>query len=62
MRDDYKLKGSTTDLKLQVEADVAKVLADMEKYTGYTVSELANTAIKNFITRHSDFLPPRSKN
>ena len=62
MRDDYKLKGKTEALQVQVEADVAEKLAAMEKYSGHSASELANTAIKNFITRHSDFLPPRSKN
>ena len=61
MRDDYKLKGQTSSLQVQVEADVAEKLAAMEKYTGHSVSELANTAIKNFITRHSDFLPSKPK-
>lgn len=62
MRDDYKLKGNTESLQVQVESDVAEKLLAMEKYMGHSVSELANTAIKNFITRHSDFLPPRAKN
>jgi hypothetical protein len=61
MRDDYKLQGKTAPMQIQVEADVAEKLAAMEKYTGHSVSELANTAIKNFITRHSDFLPPKPK-
>jgi hypothetical protein len=57
MRDDYKLKGATLNLQIEVEKDVADRLRAMEKHVGLTVSELANTAMKRFITHHSDFMP-----
>lgn len=58
MRDDYKLKGTTARIEFDVEKDVAEKIRAMEKYSGLTASELANTALKRFITHHSDFLPP----
>ena len=58
MRDDYKLKGSAVRVGFDVEKDVAEKLNAMEKFTGLSVSELGNTALKRFITHHSDFLPP----
>jgi hypothetical protein len=57
MRDDYKLKGPTTRIEVEVEQDVADKLRGMEKHVGLTVSELSNTALKRFITHHSDFMP-----
>jgi hypothetical protein len=57
MRDDYKLKGATARLEIEVEQDVAERIRAMEKHTGLSVSELANTALKRFITHHSDFMP-----
>jgi hypothetical protein len=57
MRDDYKLKGATVKLGFDVEKDVAEKMNSMEKFTGLSVSELCNTALKRFITHHSDFLP-----
>jgi hypothetical protein len=61
MRDDYKIKTTTAPLEVQIEAELTQKLVAMEKYTGHTVSELVNTAVKNFVSRHSDFLPPQSK-
>ena len=58
MRDDYKIKGATSALQIDVEKDLVEKLRAMEKQTGIKVSELANTAIKRFCTHHSDFLPP----
>jgi vacuolar-type H+-ATPase subunit I/STV1 len=57
MRDDYKLKGATVRMEIEVEADVADKMKSMEKHVSLTVSELSNTALKRFITHHSDFLP-----
>lgn len=57
MRDDYKLKGATARMEINVEKDVAERIAAMEKHTGLSASELANTALKRFITHHSDFMP-----
>lgn len=57
MRDDYKMKGSTARFEVQVEAEVAEKIRAMESHTGISASELANTALKRFITHHSDFLP-----
>ncbi len=60
MRDDYRLKGATVHFEVTVEKDVAEKIAAMEKKTKLTASELANTALKRFITHHSDFLPEDS--
>ena len=60
MLDDYKLKGVTKKLELEVEVEVAEKLAKMEIYSKLSVSELTNTALKRFITAHQDFLPPKS--
>ena len=57
MREDYKLIGTKARVDFEVEQDVAEKLRAMEKHTGLTTSELANTALKRFITQHSDFLP-----
>jgi hypothetical protein len=60
MRDDYKIKGSKVKLEVEVEAAVAEILAEMEKFSKLSRSELTNTALKRFITSHKDFLPPHS--
>lgn len=57
MRDDYKLVGTTVKVQVEVEKEVADKLAAMEKHTKLTQSELANTALKRFISHHNDFLP-----
>jgi hypothetical protein len=61
MKEDYKLKGSTAKLELEVEKEVAEKIAAMEKHSKITRSELANTALKRFISHHKDFLPPDHK-
>lgn len=61
MRDDYKLKGPVTKVAVEVEKDVAEKLAQMEVHSKISQSELANTALKRFISAHKDFLPPNSK-
>lgn len=58
MRDDYKITAKTEALQVTIEADLVLKLAAMEKHTKLTQSELANTAIKRFISQHKDFLPP----
>jgi hypothetical protein len=57
MREDYKLKGATARVEFEVERDVAEKIRAMEKHTGLSLSELGNTALKRFITHHSDFMP-----
>ena len=57
MREDYKLKGATVRMEIEVEKDVAERIKAMEKHVGLSVSELSNTALKRFITHHSDFMP-----
>ncbi len=59
MRDDYKLKGATAKITIEVEKEVAENLAKMETYSKHSQSELTNTALKRFITQHKDFLPPK---
>jgi hypothetical protein len=60
MLDDYKLKGPTQKIEIEIEADVAEKLAKMEKFAKLTRSEIANTALKRFISAHKDFLPESS--
>lgn len=58
MREDYKISGKTTRIEVEVEKEVAEKLLTMEKHTKLSSSELANTALKRFISAHKDFLPP----
>lgn len=57
MKDDYKLKGTTAKIEINVEKDVAEILLAMEKHSKFSCSELTNTALKRFISAHKDFLP-----
>jgi metal-responsive CopG/Arc/MetJ family transcriptional regulator len=58
MRDDYKLRGKTVKLDgVEVESEVLELLEKMEKHSKLSRSELANTALKRFISHHKDFLP-----
>lgn len=61
MRDDYKIKGTTTKVMVEVEKEIADRLVSMEKFSKHSVSELANTALKRFISQHKDFLPPEER-
>ena len=61
MKDDYKLKGTTTKIEIEVEKSVAEILLAMEKHSKLTRSELTNTALKRFISAHKDFLPREAK-
>lgn len=58
MRDDYRVKGASQDLKVKIEKDIADQIQAMSKHTQLTVSELVNTALKRFCSSHKDFLPP----
>lgn len=57
MREDYKIVKPTGSVNLQIESEIIATLQAMESQTKLTVSELANTAIKRFISAHKDFLP-----
>ncbi|MBY0469797.1 hypothetical protein K2X30_01425 [bacterium] len=57
MRDDYKLNGPVGKLEIEVEKEVLERLLAMEKHSKLSKSELANTALKRFISAHKDFLP-----
>lgn len=57
MREDYKIVKPTGSIHLQIENDVIDTLKAMESQTKLNVSELANTAIKRFISAHNDFIP-----
>jgi metal-responsive CopG/Arc/MetJ family transcriptional regulator len=59
MRDDYKIQGAVEKVEVQVEKAVAEKLAEMEKHTKLTRSEITNTALKRFISQHNDFLPKK---
>jgi hypothetical protein len=58
MLDDYKLTGPTRKIEIEVENEVAENLLKMESYSKFTISELADTALKRFIASHKDFFPP----
>lgn len=58
MREDYKIKGSVEKLQIEIEKEVVETLKKMEAHTKLTASEIANTALKRFISQHKDFLPP----
>ncbi len=57
MLDDYKLKGKTIRIEVEIEDEVAEKLVRMEKHINLSKSEIANTALKRFISSHKDFLP-----
>lgn len=57
MLDDYKLKGATKKIEVEIEASVADTLDKMAAYIKLSHSEIANTALKRFIAGHKDFLP-----
>ena len=59
MKDDYQIKGETTNLSVQLEVEVVEILKKMAAYKKLSESEMANTAIKRFIAVHSDFLPKK---
>ena len=62
MLDEYKLKGATKKIQIEVETAVADKLARMEEFTKLSVSEIANTALKRFISAHKDFMPLNNSN
>ena len=57
MKEDYKIKAPTKKIEIEVETKVAEQLIAMEGFTQIKVSEIANTALKRFISQHKDFLP-----
>ena len=59
MRDDYKLKGALLKLEVEIEKEIVEKILEMEKHAKLSRSELANTALKRFISAHKDFLPPK---
>ena len=61
MLNEYKLKGATKKVQVEVEAEVADALARMEGFIKLSPSEITNTALKRFISAHKDFLPPPVK-
>jgi hypothetical protein len=61
MRNDYKMNGKLVKVSIELEEPVAAVLAEMEKFSKLSSSELVNAALKRFITHHKDFLPPNFK-
>lgn len=57
MKDDYKIQGPTAKLSVEVEKELVELLGKMSGHTKHSVAELANTALKAFVSRHRDFLP-----
>lgn len=58
MKEDYKIAGPTKKLEVEVEEKIVSTLQKMQEFTKIPASELANTALKRFISQHKDFLPP----
>lgn len=59
MKEDYPLKGATTEITVTLEKGVAETLKKMTEFTKFSESELINTAVKRFISVHSDFYPKK---
>jgi hypothetical protein len=57
MKSDYKLKGQTVKVEIELEREVAEVIKAMEDHVKFSSSEISNTALKRFISQHKDFLP-----
>ena len=57
MKDDYKIKGPTHKVQIEIEKEVAELLGKMATYTKISESEITNTALRRFIVTHKDFLP-----
>ena len=59
MKDDYRLKGESEPVTINLEVEVAETLKKMSAYSKLTESEIVNTAVKRFIAVHSDFQPKK---
>ena len=59
MKEDYSLKGATVQTTFQLEKEVSEILKQMAEYSKFSESEIINTAVKRFISTHSDFLPKK---
>ena len=57
MKDDYALKGESEVVQVTLEKEVIETLKKMSEHTKFSESEMVNTAVKRFISTHSDFLP-----
>ncbi len=57
MRNDYKLKGKTVKVEIELEQGVVDTLKAMEEFSKFTRGEITNTALKRYISQHKDFLP-----
>ena len=59
MKEDYPLKGESVKAQYDLEKEVVEILKKMSEFTKFSESEIVNTAVKRFISTHSDFLPKR---
>jgi hypothetical protein len=59
MKEDYALKGESVKVTVELEKEVIEILKKMSEFTKFSESEMVNTAVKRFISTHSDFLPKR---
>lgn len=58
MLENYKITKPKDWFQAEIEKEVIETLQAMESHTKLSISELANTALKRFISAHKDFLPP----
>ena len=61
MLDQYKIDGPTAKIEIEIEQDVIRLIRAMEAHKKFSFSEITNTALKRFISQHSDFLPFEKK-
>lgn len=59
MRKDYEIQGQKVRLEVEIEKEVVEIIQLMSNHTKLSTSEIANTALKRFISGHKDFLPPK---
>lgn len=57
MLDDYRFKGPTRTITIELEEAVIETLNQMEAHSKIAKAQLLNTAVKRFISQHKDFLP-----
>ena len=58
IRDRYSIKGETDTLQVEIEKVLIEDIQKMSEYTQITMSELVNMAVKGYVAKHRDFLPP----
>ena len=61
MLDQYKINGPTGKVEILIEEEVIRIIQAMAQAKKFSFSEITNTALRRFISQHSDFLPRDKK-